>query len=116
MSTINVTVTHTLAPEVFELFKSILPSAKKESTADTKPAAKPRASAKIEEVETPKTEEVKTKTKTYSIEEVRALVREKSVGGKRDQIKQLLKEFNTESVTDMAEEHFSAFMEKLEKL
>ena len=55
-------------------------------------------------------------TQTFTIEQLRAVVKEKSTGGKREQVKNILAEFGTTSVTNLAEEHYVAFMVKVKAL
>lgn len=61
-------------------------------------------------------DKVETKVKVFTIEDVRALVREKSQEGKKDAVKALFAEFDTDSVTNLAEAKYSEFMEKLKAL
>lgn len=133
----NITVTHTLSPEVLNILEKfvngfvVIPtpahtngngkgeqangSAKKlapvKDIAENKPAAK--------EVESPAettTATAPTSSSDIKIEEIRKMVQEKSQAGKKEEVKKLLTKHNAASVTLLAKENYPAFVEDLKKL
>lgn len=50
------------------------------------------------------------------IEDIRATVQAKSQGGKRDEVKALLKKFETDSVTNLAKEKYADFLNAVKAL
>ena len=128
----NITVTHTLHPDVLSLFKSLLgnvPSgvpvsapvkeettAKKGSKASAPAATATEPAAETTVTASAATEETTDKKPAVTAEQLRELVGQKSKAGKRDALKALLSVFGAENVTTLAADHYDAFYEKVKAL
>lgn len=103
-----------------------------QSTEEVKPAKTKKVQEAVktvaEEVKPVVTEtaapEVKTETEqateaeahTITVEELRTIVRDKAQAGKREQIKAILTEMDSTSVTTLKEEQYADFLTKVNKL
>jgi hypothetical protein len=119
----NITITHTIHPEVIKLLEAALSntggsiaSPAKNGSKKTVAAAPVKEIAASESTSETTTASTTAKTETITIEQVRAAVQQKAQGGKRSQIKSLLAEFQVENVTGLQQDQYSAFLEKVNTL
>ena len=106
---IQVTVTHTLAPEVLELFKGLF----KEQPAKVKRENPLKNSDSQPAPAVPATPQSSEATEEVTIEQVRAAVQEKSQAGKRDAVKALLTKFGAANVTTLKKDQYADFLTQL---
>lgn len=66
--------------------------------------------------EEPKKETKKEPAKTFTKEEIRKAFMAKNSAENRPALKQILEDFGTPNISNLAEEHFAAAMERLEAL
>lgn len=90
-------------------------------TTETVVTEKPKKVTKVEVKEEVKEEVAEEpiqakKEESLKLEDVRALAQKVAQSGKRDEIKDLLGEFNVNKVTDLEEADYQAFYEKLKAL
>lgn len=86
-------------------------------TAETVVIEKPKKVTKAEVKEEVAEEPIQAKKEeSLKLEDVRALAQKVAQSGKRDEIKDLLGEFNVNKVTDLEEADYQAFYEKLNTL
>jgi hypothetical protein len=87
-------------------------------TAETVVTEKPKKVTKAEVKEEEVAEEPiqAKKEESLKLEDVRALAQKVAQSGKRDEIKDLLGEYNVNKVTDLEEADYQAFYEKLNTL
>lgn len=93
------------------------------NTINVKPVAESKGPSKMTVVNTPKTAPQKAEVfpdnldnETFDIAKVRAIAAEASQAGKKEQIKGILKEMNVARVTDLAENQFSEFVQKVKAI
>lgn len=114
----NITVTHTLAPEIVNLLQRLLqnqPAAETLATNDQVKDSLPVTKTKVKKL-ADTTTSVTTTDKEVTIEEVRAMVNSKAQDGKRDAVKALLTEFEAEKVTNLAKTQYADFLVKVSAL
>jgi hypothetical protein len=119
MNTFNVTVTHTLHPDVLQVLANLFQGASnvqngKKVNGSKKEVAKelPAATTTTDESPAPSV----TPAATISIEQLRSLVQTKAQAGKRDEIKKILGEFGADKVTSLQENQYADFHEKINAL
>jgi hypothetical protein len=128
----NITVTHTLAPEIIELLKNFgnptekiaSPEIVKEATPVKEIKAKKVAKTETEESKDTETEkQAETKSagtekpaEQVTFENIRLAVQQKAQGGKRDEVKKLLTEFGVEKVSALEKDQYADFYTKVNKL
>lgn len=119
----NITVTHTLAPEIITLLQNLLKSqavAERPAGSDFKEAAPVKAIPGSKKVVTPAPAVVENtsteSTSTLTIEELRAAAQAISKNGKRDQVLALVKSFGVDSLPKLDPSKFEEFAEKLKAL
>lgn len=112
---LEITVVHTLAPEVLELLKNFNASHEPLKTKASNNGQQKEAPV----VDMPKKEHPKEEQKTSStsqeikIEDIRQKYQEKKDAGKREKVKSLLDEFGVKNLTSLAVDQYSAFYQKL---
>lgn len=134
----NITITHTLAPEILEFLKGFnsrvlpvpetiahvenvkeLPSRRVKTEKQVTPVVIP-AAVVAEEAEEAEAEEsfaeFSAEAETHTVEEVRAAVQKASQNGKRDGAKALLTKFDAANVTSLDPAKFAAFLTELNAL
>lgn len=111
----NITVTHTLAPEVINLFKDFFINLKgaPAATASPEPIKKKTPLEAVKETPVVTQHTGDTVTKNVTVEEVRKAVMIKKEAGKNEQLRALLTEFGVKNVTSLEEKNYSAFLEKV---
>ena len=118
----NITVTHTLSPEIIALLQGFIqtPNGSSASTAPVKEIKQKstKQETAVPAVSTPASEETKTDDDTVqpTLERVREAVQTKSQTGKREQLKSLLTEFGTDKVTNLDPKQYAAFLKKVNEL
>lgn len=137
---LQITVVHTLAPEVLELFAGLIqnrnnapsvPAVTQQPANTEKPVAekpKPKATPAVKaevtatpqaethtEPEASKDEAPAATGKAYTLEEVRAAAVAKTREGdaKRDAVKALITEYGATAISTLDKEHYGEFMTKL---
>lgn len=113
----NITVTHTIHPEVIKLLEAALNN----TGGTTAPVTKTKKALPAKEgvqtvVDAPSAETSAEQTSSITIEQVRAAVQAKSKGGKRPQIKALLAEFGVENVSSLQPDQYTDFHAKVQAI
>ena len=109
---IEISVTHTLSPDVMDLIAKAL-----NGNAETSPKRARKVETKLVEVAEPVKEEAPAKVvKRITLEEVSARALTLANGGKRSEVKDLLKDFAVAKVSLLKEEQFSDFLNALNQI
>lgn len=111
----NITVTHTLAPEILALLQNLVKSqaiAEQLPAADFKPAAPVKPIKKVE----PAAPVDNGTTEKITLEMVRAKAQEISKSGKREQVLALVESFGVDSLPKLDPLNFADFLTKLKAL
>lgn len=106
---VNVTVTHTLAPEITDLLKQWL-SGKPVKTAI------PVVAPPVAPQEPAADEQVPTAPAKVSLAEVRALAVEKINEGKEAAVQSALEAFGAKKLTELDKKHYADFKTKLQEV
>lgn len=120
----NITVTHTLAPEIIALLKNLVKSqaiAEQLPGPDFKPAEPVKPVRKAGDIKTDTSAPAATSVpaavgEPLTIEQVRAKAQEVSKSGKRDQVLELVQSYGVDSLPKLDPSHFADFLTKLKAL
>jgi hypothetical protein len=112
----NITVTHTIHPDVISLLQSFINNVG--GQVETAPKQKTKTIAAATSAPATQTDDVSKNgaEAKLTIEKVRAIVQQKSQAGKRAEIKKTLEEFETDSVSNLKPENYEAFVAKIQAL
>lgn len=115
----NITVTHTLAPDILALLQGFTQNANG-GTAAAPPVKEIKQKNVKQETSarSPAANETKVDDDAVqpTLERVREAVQTKSQAGKREQLKSLLTEFGTDKVTNLDPKQYAAFLKKVNEL
>ena len=125
----NITVTHTLAPEVIGLLQNLSNSlsatekiASPEQIKEAAPVKKLKAEKPVtvakETEEKDHVEKVETgaEKEPITFQILRPLVQQKAQAGKREEIKKLLSDFGADKLSALSDEHYDEFYKKINLL
>lgn len=100
--------------EMMSFAAKLQPDHKSGSVFKEEEPGEPEAAEEPVKEETPEPE--KREARSYTLVDVRAKLGEMQKSGKRDQVKELLKSFDAEKLSDVPEEKYAELMEKAGEL
>jgi hypothetical protein len=111
----NITVTHTVHPEVLALLQSFLTSSGGHTAAPVEKSTA-KKNGKVLAAVVPEADEVEAppvKTSAITVEQVRGEAQKVAKAGKREEVKKLIATYGADSISTLAQEHYADFLEKL---